>query len=135
MEENKYSNLVLFDGVCNLCNSFVQFFIKYDADKKFKFSSLQSSFSRDLTGDKFSELNEMKTIAYLRHGSMLTRSTAALYIFKDLGGWRSLVFGFIIVPPFIRDLFYDWLSARRYKFFGRREECMVPDKELEGRFL
>ena len=135
MEKNIQQNLILFDGVCNLCNGFVQFVIRHDKKKKFKFSSLQSSFSQVLIAENYPELKEMKTIAYITNGEMMVRSTAALYILKDLGGIFSLTFGAMIIPAFIRDFFYNWLSARRYKFFGKSAVCMVPTAELRERFL
>ena len=70
MEKNIQQNLILFDGVCNLCNGFVQFVIRHDKKKKFKFSSLQSSFSQVLIAENYPELKEMKTIAYIRNGEM-----------------------------------------------------------------
>jgi predicted DCC family thiol-disulfide oxidoreductase YuxK len=135
MEKNIQQNLILFDGVCNLCNGFVQFVIRHDKKKKFKFSSLQSSFSQALIAENYPELKEMKTIAYITNGEMMVRSTAALYILKDLGGIFSLTFGAMIIPAFIRDFFYNWLSARRYKFFGKSAVCMVPTAELRERFF
>ena len=135
MEKNIQQNLILFDGVCNLCNGFVQFVIRHDKKKKFKFSSLQSSFSQALIAENYPELKEMKTIAYITNGEMMVRSTAALYILKDLGGIFSLTFGAMIIPAFIRDFFYNWLSARRYKFFGKSAVCMVPTAKLRERFL
>ena len=135
MEKNIQQNLILFDGVCNLCNGFGQFVIRHDKKKKFKFSSLQSSFSQALIAENYPELKEMKTIAYITNGEMMVRSTAALYILKDLGGIFSLTFGAMIIPAFIRDFFYNWLSARRYKFFGKSAVCMVPTAELRERFF
>ena len=135
MEKNIQQNLILFDGVCNLCNGFVQFVIRHDKKKKFKFSSLQSSFSQALIAENYPELKEMKTIAYITNGEMMVRSTAALYILKDLGGIFSLTFGAMIMPAFIRVYFYNWLSARRYKFFGKSAVCMVPTAELRERFF
>ena len=135
MEKNIQQNLILFDGVCNLCNGFVQFVIRHDKKKKFKFSSLQSSFSQALIAENYPELKEMKTIAYITNGEMMVRSTAALYILKDLGGIFSLTFGAMIIPAFIRDFFYNWLSARRYKFFGKSAVCMVTTAELRERFF
>ena len=135
LEKSVQQNLLLFDGVCNLCNGFVQFVILHDKKKKFKFSSLQSSFSQALIAENYPELKEMKTIAYITNGEMMVRSTAALYILKDLGGIFSLTFGAMIIPAFIRDFFYNWLSARRYKFFGKSAVCMVPTAELRERFF
>ena len=135
MEKNIQQNLILFDGVCNLCNGFVQFVIRHDKKKKFKFSSLQSSFSQALIAENYPELKEMKTIAYITNGEMMVRSTAALYILKDLGGIFSFPFVAMIIPAFIRDFFYNWLSARRYKFFGKSAVCMVPTAEMRERFF
>ena len=135
MNEVNYTNLVFFDGICNLCNGFVQFLIRHDPHGKLKFTSLQSDFAQKLIHVEYPDLLEMKTIAYLRNGSMLTKSQAALYILKDIGGWPSIAFALMIIPGFIRDFFYGLISSSRYSLFGKSDSCMMPSKELMDRFV
>jgi predicted DCC family thiol-disulfide oxidoreductase YuxK len=127
--------VVLFDGVCNLCNGFVQFIIERDPKARFRFGALQSVEAQHLLRDSTVRPEDLSTVIYLRKGRVLTRSTAALYVLKDLGGSWSLCFVFIIVPPFIRNAVYGWVARNRYKWFGQRESCMLPTPELRARFL
>jgi predicted DCC family thiol-disulfide oxidoreductase YuxK len=128
-------HVVLFDGVCNLCNGFVQFIIERDPKALFRFGALQSAEAADLLRESTVRPEDLSTVIYIRKGRVLTRSTAALYVLKDLGGPWSLCFVFIIVPPFIRNGVYGWVARNRYKWFGQRESCMLPTPELRARFL
>lgn len=130
-----HERLLFFDGVCNLCTGVVQFIIKRDKRGVFRFASLQSA-----AGEAFLSAHGMPTDAYasfvyVRKGRVLVRSTAALNIARDLGGLWSLAYGFIIVPPFLRDAIYGFVARNRYKWFGRKDECMLPTPELKARFV
>jgi predicted DCC family thiol-disulfide oxidoreductase YuxK len=127
--------IILFDGVCNLCNSAVQFVIKHDADGKFLFASLQSDAGQQLL-QKFDFPNQdFNSFILLQNDIVYTQSTAALKVVKQLtGGWK-LLYGFIIVPQFIRNAVYRLVSNNRYKWFGRLNECMLPTAALQTRFL
>lgn len=127
--------IILFDGVCNLCNGFVQFLIKRDPGATFRFGTLQSAAAVTLIQGNTSVPSEMDTVAYLRNGRVFTRSTAALYILKDLGGAWSLCTVFLIVPRPIRDIVYRFVSRKRYSWFGRQAQCVMPDPEIAERFL
>lgn len=127
--------VVLFDGVCNLCNGFVQFIIQRDPKARFRFGAMQSDQASELMRGHPLDPKDLSTVLYLRQGKVLSRSTAALYVLKDLGGWWSLAFVFIVVPPFIRNAVYGWVARNRYKWFGQRETCMIPTPELRSRFL
>jgi predicted DCC family thiol-disulfide oxidoreductase YuxK len=124
--------IILFDGVCNLCNGAVQFVIKHDKKKKFLFGSLQGragqaylrSFNLDFT-----------SFVLVEEDKAYTRSTAALRTAKHLGGVWKFMYVFIIVPRFIRDAIYNWIAKNRYKWFGKKDACMVPTQELRARFL
>jgi predicted DCC family thiol-disulfide oxidoreductase YuxK len=130
------SNLViLFDGVCNLCNSSVQFIIRHDPDGRFKFAALQSAAGQSLLRDHHLDPSDFTSIVLLLNGGIYQKSRAALEITRRLPGLWPLLYFFIIVPPIIRDRIYDWIAANRYKWFGRTEECMVPTPELRSRFL
>ena len=128
-------NFVLFDGVCNLCNGFVQFIIRHDKKKKFKFASLQSTFSQQYLQETNQSTTQFTSFIYLRNGKELKQSTAALYVLKDLQSFISLLFILIIIPPFIRNYVYNIIAKNRYHWFGKREACMVPNEDLKARFL
>ncbi|HQV51799.1 MAG: thiol-disulfide oxidoreductase DCC family protein [Flavobacteriales bacterium] len=133
MKERK--QIILFDGVCNLCDGFVQFVIKRDPNAQFSFGTLQSSEAQRLLASIDLEPADLKTVIYLKDGKEMTRSTAALTILKDLGRLWSLCYAFIIIPPFIRDAVYGFIAKNRYKWFGEKEVCMIPSPELKARFL
>lgn len=128
-------NFVLFDGVCNLCNGFVQFIIRHDKKKKFKFASLQSTFSQQYLQETNQSTTQFTSFIYLRNGKELKQSRAALYVLKDLQSFISLLFILIIIPPFIRNYVYNIIAKNRYKWFGKKEACMVPNENLKARFL
>jgi len=127
--------LILFDGVCNLCNSTVQFVIKRDQMKQFHFASLQGETGQELL-KKYNLFEEdMNSFLLLEGNHLYTRSTAALRVLKKMNGGWQLLYAFIIVPEFIRNSVYNWIARNRYKWFGKRNECMVPLPELKERFL
>jgi predicted DCC family thiol-disulfide oxidoreductase YuxK len=128
-------SLILFDGVCNFCNSSVNFIIKRDKKNIFRFSSLQSE-----TGQKcLSEYNfshtEFDTIILIEKGELYNRSAAALRIAKSISGIWKLFYIFIIIPRPIRNYFYDLLSRNRYKWFGKRDACRIPSESEKEKFL
>lgn len=127
--------IILFDGVCNLCNGAVNFVIKRDKKSVFKFAALQNEKAKNLMmkGDFQSE--DLKTFILLLNERFYTKSTAALTVCRYLSGLWPLLYGFIIVPKFIRDFIYNIISRNRYKWFGKKESCMVPTPELKSKFL
>ncbi len=128
-------SIILFDGVCNLCNSSVLFVIKHDRTARFSFASLQSTFGQ-LQRKKFNlPLNDLNTLLLVKDGRLLTRSTAALEIAKQLDGLWPCLYIFKIVPAFLRDGVYDYVAKNRYKWFGKKESCMIPTPELRARFI
>jgi len=127
--------IILFDGICNLCNSAVQFIIKHDNKKLFRFASLQSETGQKLLSEYDLPLNEMNSFILIENGKAYNRSTAALRVAKKLNGILTWLYGFIIIPKIFRDSIYDWIAANRYKWFGKKEECMIPTPELKARFL
>jgi predicted DCC family thiol-disulfide oxidoreductase YuxK len=131
----QFSNIILFDGVCNLCNSSVQFVIRHDKGAKFKFASLQSEFGQKILREEQLPVDDLRSFILIENGKVYTRSTAALRVAKKLGGAWPLLYGFIIVPRFIRDAVYDLIARNRYKWFGKQEACWVPTPELKNRFL
>ena len=128
-------SILLFDGVCNLCNGVVQFVIKRDPKAKFKFSSLQSSTGQQLLKKFQLPTTDFESFVLIEGERYYRRSTAALRLMKKLGkGWQ-LLYVFIIVPAPIRDFFYNLIANNRYKVFGRTDECWIPTPELKARFL
>lgn len=130
-----HQQTILFDGVCNLCNGFVQFVIKHDRADRFRFGALQSDAAKQLLGGRELDPADLSTVLYLKGDRLLVRSSAALHIFKDLGGVWALAFVFMLVPRFLRDMVYNWVARNRYRWFGQRESCMLPTPELRAKFL
>lgn len=126
---------ILFDGVCNLCNASVQFVIRHDAGAKFRFMALQSEAGREIMTRNGLSADQLDSFVLSENGRIYQRSTAALRVAKELGGAWPLLYAFIVVPPFIRNAVYDFIAARRYRWFGRQESCMVPTPELRARFI
>ncbi|MBR2649819.1 MAG: DUF393 domain-containing protein [Sediminibacterium sp.] len=127
--------IILFDGVCNLCSSSVQFVIKHDSEQKFKFASLQSDIAKSILQDFAAASTSFNSVILVEEGKVYYRSTAALRIAKQLSFPYNLLYAFIIVPPFIRNLVYDYIAKNRYQWFGKKEECWVPTEELRDRFM
>lgn len=123
--------IVLFDGVCNLCNGAVRFILARDPAAGFRFASLQSEAAR-----RFLRAGRpAETIVLLEAGKTYTKSTAALRIARRLRFPWPILYAFVAVPHPLRDLIYDWVARHRYAWFGKRDVCMVPAPELRGRFL
>lgn len=129
------SPIILFDGVCNLCNNTVQFILKRDKKEQFRFGSLQGNAGQQLLQRFHLPTTDFGSFVLVEGDRFYTRSTAVLRMLKRLGGGWSLLYSFIIVPKFIRDGVYNLVARNRYKWFGKREECMVPKPELKARFL
>lgn len=129
------SPIVLFDGVCNLCNSVVQLVIKYDKKKQFRFASLQSHFGQTILQQFHLPATEFNSFIFLENGKLYTKSTAALRMAKKLGGAWQLLYGLMIVPPFIRNGVYNWVASNRYKWYGKQETCRLPTPDLKSRFI
>lgn len=127
------SAIILFDGICNFCDGAVNFIISQDTKNYFKFAPLQSESGQDFV-KKFG-LRDIDSVILIENDKAYTHSTAALKIAKSLGGIWSLAYVFIIIPKPIRDYFYKLFAKYRYKFFGKKDECMIPTPEVRARFL
>lgn len=127
--------IVFFDGVCNLCNSSVQFIIKRDKLDTFRFASLQSEVAIALLPKELVSEDNLQSLVLLQNEKVLTRSSAALNIARKLQGLWPALFVFIIVPLFVRDTCYDIIARNRYKWFGKKDQCMVPSSEIKDKFL
>jgi len=127
-------NLLIFDGVCELCNASVNFIIKRDKRKKFVFSPMQSQFALKTMEDYQIPGLANDTFILIKNGDIYLRSDAALEIARELNGLWFVFYAFKILPRALRDPLYDFIARNRYKLFGRRDQCMLPSSELKGRF-
>ena len=131
----KSKKIILFDGVCNLCNGAVIFVIQRDKNDRFRYAALQSEVGRTLAGKHGINTSKTDSIILIEDDRCYTKSSAALRIARYLSGGYPLLYGFMILPKFIRDRLYDVIARNRYQWFGKRENCMVPTPELKAKFL
>ncbi|MCB2407682.1 thiol-disulfide oxidoreductase DCC family protein [Hymenobacter lucidus] len=131
------SATILFDGVCNLCNGFVQFVIQRDTTGHFRFASLQSAAGQALLAEHNIVLGAAgpETVMLVHEKRVFTHSTAVLHIARQLGSGWQLLYAFILLPRFLRDAAYRFVARNRYRWFGQSEACMLPTPELRQRFL
>ncbi|GIV36165.1 MAG: thiol-disulfide oxidoreductase [Cyclobacteriaceae bacterium] len=127
--------VVLFDGYCNLCTTSVQFIIKHDRKKIFRFASLQSAAGRTLLQTFNVPQTKAGSVVLIAGARAYTESTAALHIARRLSGLWPFLFVFMVVPPFIRDAVYRFVARNRFRWFGKRSSCWIPDDGLRARFL
>ena len=127
--------IVFFDGLCNLCNGAVQFMIERDENNILRFASLQSDFAKEALKPYNIDPEKNDSFILLENGKIYQRSTAALRVAKKLTKLWPLLYGFIIVPNFIRDGVYNYVGKNRYKWFGKKESCWIPTPDLKAKFL
>ena len=128
---NYETHILLFDGVCNLCISIVQFIIKRDPKGKFKFASLQSESGQALLKKFELPTNDIDSIVFIDGDKYYLKSSAGLHVLKELGGVWKLFYVFIIIPGPLRDFMYNTIAKTRYRIFGKRDTCMVPTTEIK----
>ncbi len=134
MENDK--KIILFDGVCNLCNSTVQFIIKKDKEDLFKFTALQSDTGKKLLTERNIGTEDIDSIILIEPNvAYYTKSTAALEIGKNLKGLRTLSSILLWLPEAFRNIVYDFIAKNRYKWYGKKESCMIPSEELKNKFI
>jgi predicted DCC family thiol-disulfide oxidoreductase YuxK len=133
----KQSNkIILFDGVCNLCNNSVQFVIERDTDNVFKFAALQSEIGQQLAKERGIDTAVVNSIILLEPGvAYYTKSTAALKIAQSFGGAWQLTTVLEWIPENIRNWVYDYIAKNRYKWYGKKDACMIPTPDLKSKFL
>ena len=127
--------VILFDGVCNLCSSTVQFVIKRDTKNIFQFASLQSDFGNSVLQNFSLPAGAFNTFILYKDGKIYTKSTGALLVAKQLSGVLPMLYAFIIVPSFLRNRVYNFISRNRYRWFGKKKECWLPSRLLKNKFL
>ena len=129
------NRIILFDGICNLCNASVNFIIKNDKKNRFVFASLQSDVAKEILLQFSEKKLNLNTLIYFENGVLFEKSTAALKIAKQLRCPWPIFYVFIIIPAFLRDNIYTFIAKNRYKWFGKRATCMIPTPELKSKFL
>jgi predicted DCC family thiol-disulfide oxidoreductase YuxK len=133
--KNDENLVLLFDGVCNLCNGLVQFVIKRDRLGKFRFGALQSAPGRKILKTLKLPVQDLETLVLIKDGKALIKSTAGLTLLRELGGFWGWFYVFMVIPVPVRDWVYDLIAKSRYSIFGRTEACMIPTPDLKSRFL
>ncbi len=133
MLENSEKCYVFFDGYCVLCNSFVQFLIKIDKKNKLLFGSIQGETAKKLLNKN--ALQNLSSVLVLHNKRVFIKSSASLHIFKVLGGFWKLLLALKIFPKWFRDLAYDFIAKNRYRWFGKREQCRLPNESEKQKIL
>lgn len=128
-------DLIYFDGVCQLCNGLVDFVIRRDRQRRYRYATLQSERGQRLLCSMGLPAEEFQTLVLDEKGRRFVKSTAALRICRNLPGLWPLLYLFTLVPRPLRDAVYVWIGERRYRFFGRRAACRVPSEEERELFL
>ncbi len=132
----KYKKIIIFDGICNLCNGAVQFIIKHDKKDAFRFVALQSDLGKEICNYIGVDQNKIDSIILYNPGvAYYYKSSAVLEISNYLGGFYSLLSIFKILPEKLRNYIYDYVAKNRYKWYGKKESCMIPTPELKSKFL
>ncbi|MBA4258517.1 MAG: hypothetical protein C0446_05100 [Chitinophaga sp.] len=126
--------VILFDGVCNLCNSTVLFVIKHDPKKQFRFASIQGDYGQQVLKQFHLPPDSLNSFILLKDNQIYTHSTGALKVARQLSGAWPLLYACIIIPPFIRNAVYQFIANNRYKWFGKKESCEVPSPALKALF-
>lgn len=136
MATNSENPVILFDGVCNLCERSVQAVIRNDRKRLFRFASLQSAYAQRLLEQYDYQYDELSSVLLVMDGVVYRKSRAALQIARRMdGAWPLFYYLFILVPGPVADLVYDFVGNRRYRWFGKKDACWVPDEDLRSRFL
>jgi predicted DCC family thiol-disulfide oxidoreductase YuxK len=127
--------IILFDGVCSFCNFWVRFIIRHDKAAKFRFAPFQSHIALQILGDQSADIRQLQSVVLIEQGIVYTESTAALRICRQLDGMWKLGYVFIFIPRALRDMVYRFVAAHRYRWFGKKSHCMMPDPKDRHRFL
>lgn len=133
--ENQHK-IVLFDGVCNLCNGAIQFMIKHDKKDVFRYAALQSDVGKKLVAERHIDTEKLDSIILIEPGiAYYDKSDAALEIGKHLEGYRTISSILSLIPMSLRNIVYDFIARNRYRWYGKKEECMIPTPALKAKFL
>ncbi len=132
---SRKKSVVLFDGVCTLCNASIDFVLKRDKKDRFRVGALQDNKGKELLSRFEAPPEYLDSLVLIEGGRIYFRSTAALRIAKRLPGLWPLLYGLILLPPFVRDGLYDWIGRNRYRWFGRKNTCRLPTPGEKAKFL
>ena len=128
--------IILFDGVCTLCNGFVQFIIKRDRDDVFRFAALQSTLGQKLLAERRIDVQKVDSVVLIDPGvAYYLKSEAALHIGRHLKGYRTFSKVLNLIPNGLRNIIYDLIARYRYAWFGKTDQCVVPTAALRAKFL
>ena len=125
--------IIFFDGVCNLCNGFINFVFQYSNDPEMKVSSIQGETAKKYLS--YEERKNLSTVIYYKNQKKYYQSTAVLHVLKDIGSIFIILYPLIIIPAFIRNFCYDLIAKNRYRLFGKKDHCRLPTPEERNRFL
>jgi len=135
VKQESNHKIILFDGICNLCNTAVNLVINIDKKDLFRFAALQSDIGQTLISKYNIDRSNTDSIILIENKKAYIKSTAALRIAKNLPGAYPLLYCFIIIPSFIRNWVYDYIAKNRYRWYGKKESCMIPTPKLQKKFL
>ncbi len=127
-------NIVFFDGFCILCSKFINFLLKKDKNKRLYYASQQSGFGKKII-KKFLSENGNDAVVFIKSGKVYIKSSAVIRILGELGVSWKISLALFIIPPFLRNLIYDWIAKKRYSWFGKSDSCYLPQPEFKNHFL
>lgn len=135
MTKSAIQPLLLYDGVCHLCDASIQFVIRNDKNKKIHFGQLQSPAVKTLISDQCPATEDLSSLVLLDEGKIYLKSDAWFRVMGILGWpWKSTLV-FRLIPKFLRDGVYDWIGQHRYQWFGRSDQCLIPEPAISDRFV
>ena len=135
MQDLSKETLLFFDAECILCNSSVSFILKHEKNNKIKFCSLQSEVGKHIINELFKNKTIPNSLLLLCNNKVYSKSSAVLHLCKFLKGLFPVLFCLIIIPAFLRNFIYDWIAKNRYKWFGKQNNCILPDETNRQRFI
>lgn len=135
MNNLKNKSIILFDGVCILCNNLVEFIIKHDKKEQFLFASLQSDVAKEILLQFDLKKIDADSIILVENEKLYVKSTATLKIAKNLNGFIKIAYVGILIPSFFRDIVYHYIAKNRYKWFGKKDQCFVMNDCNKKRFI
>ena len=131
----QHKHIILYDGVCCLCQGTVRLVIKYDKQNKFKFAALQSDIGQQLSGKYNLDPTSLDTMIYIQHNKTFQKSDGTLQVLKQLPYPVKMLSWFLIFPKTLRNWCYNFIGKHRYKWFGKTEQCLVPSDKDKERFI
>ncbi len=132
ISENKLS-IVFFDGYCGLCDRLVDYLLKKDKKKKLHFASRQSEFAKKFMNENLI-LSDIDTVIFFKSGNLYMKSSAIIRVISQLDGIWKLSLILLVIPAFLRNIIYDWISKKRYLWFGKKDTCYLPRSEFKNLF-